>query len=561
MDTSRTTFSSESSVDRCRSGRPDGMAPPRLFKCIVILFLLLGVRESFAQGVAIAESGTPSPNANAILDLQSASGTRGFLVPRMGSWLGGTADGLMYYNTTGHVFYFYNNSTWLTLMSNPMTTGGDIIYGGASGVPTSLANGSLGQVLKSGGGTNSPSWGTVGATAGGTGLTSYAIGDMLYASAATTLSALADVSVGSYLRSGGVTTAPLWSTLTLPNSATTGDLFYASSSNVMGNLLDVAVGRVLVSGGVGSAPSYSATPTLGLNTTTTGQLSLANGGASGASVTIQNNGATTAYNFNLPTGAGTAGQPLLSGGGAATAMTFGTLGVGAGGTGLTSGTSGGILGYTAGGTLASSAALTLNGVVVGGGAGATPTASAASTAAGQVLQTATAGGAPAWVSLGGTASITANAAATNATTVLTGATWTMPANTATVGTVIRIRCNYQFVKTVGPPTLTCNLNVAGASVASFVITSVSAATTVGGYIEGYVTIRTTGAPGTLMSSLDGVNNHGSALVSYNPQTVNIATTNITTTAANVISLTMNMTTAVAGNTLTISQGWVEVVKP
>ena len=43
-----------------------------------------------------------------------------------------------------------------------------------------------------------------------------------------------------------------------------------------------------------------------------------------------------------------------------------------GGTGLTSGTSGGILAYTAAGTLASSAALTANALVLGGGAGATP---------------------------------------------------------------------------------------------------------------------------------------------------------------------------------------------
>ena len=43
-----------------------------------------------------------------------------------------------------------------------------------------------------------------------------------------------------------------------------------------------------------------------------------------------------------------------------------------GGTGITSGTSGGILAYTAAGTLASSAALTANALVLGGGAGATP---------------------------------------------------------------------------------------------------------------------------------------------------------------------------------------------
>ncbi len=50
----------------------------------------------------------------------------------------------------------------------------------------------------------------------------------------------------------------------------------------------------------------------------------------------------------------------------------GTLAVANGGTGLTAGTSGGILAYTATGTLASSGALAANNVVVGGGAGVAP---------------------------------------------------------------------------------------------------------------------------------------------------------------------------------------------
>lgn len=50
-----------------------------------------------------------------------------------------------------------------------------------------------------------------------------------------------------------------------------------------------------------------------------------------------------------------------------------TVAVAQGGTGLTAGTSGGILGYTASGTLASSVALTANALILGGGPGATPT--------------------------------------------------------------------------------------------------------------------------------------------------------------------------------------------
>lgn len=112
--------------------------------------------------------------------------------------------------------------------------------------------------------------GTLSAARGGTGTGTYAVGDLLYADTTTTLARLADVSVGSYLRSGGVTTAPLWSTLKLPNAATTGDLFFASASNTMSALADVAVGSYLRSGGVTTAPLWS---TLTLpNAATTGDL-------------------------------------------------------------------------------------------------------------------------------------------------------------------------------------------------------------------------------------------------------------------------------------------------
>jgi hypothetical protein len=45
---------------------------------------------------------------------------------------------------------------------------------------------------------------------GGTAIASYAVGDLLYASAGTTLAKLAGVATGNALISGGVTTAPSW---------------------------------------------------------------------------------------------------------------------------------------------------------------------------------------------------------------------------------------------------------------------------------------------------------------------------------------------------------------
>jgi hypothetical protein len=53
-------------------------------------------------------------------------------------------------------------------------------------------------------------WKVVPATAGGTGQTSYAVGDLLFADSTTTLAKLADVATGNALISGGVGVAPLW---------------------------------------------------------------------------------------------------------------------------------------------------------------------------------------------------------------------------------------------------------------------------------------------------------------------------------------------------------------
>ncbi len=128
--------------------------------------------------------------------------------------------------------------------------------GGASAAPTWTAPGALTKVDDTNvtltlGGTPTTAllraasltlgWtGTLGVARGGTNISSYAVGDLLYASGATTLSKLADVAAGSYLRSGGVTTAPLWSTLILPNAATANRIAYATASNTWGESADLA---------------------------------------------------------------------------------------------------------------------------------------------------------------------------------------------------------------------------------------------------------------------------------------------------------------------------------
>lgn len=57
--------------------------------------------------------------------------------------------------------------------------------------------------------------GTLPAQFGGTGISSYAVGDILYASGATALSALPGVAAGNALISGGAATAPAWGKIAL----------------------------------------------------------------------------------------------------------------------------------------------------------------------------------------------------------------------------------------------------------------------------------------------------------------------------------------------------------
>ena len=52
--------------------------------------------------------------------------------------------------------------------------------------------------------------GTLGASNGGTGFASYSVGDILYASSATSLAKLSDVATGNALLSGGLLAAPAW---------------------------------------------------------------------------------------------------------------------------------------------------------------------------------------------------------------------------------------------------------------------------------------------------------------------------------------------------------------
>jgi len=158
------------------------------------------------------------------------------------------------------------------------------------------------------------------------------------------------------------------------------------TSLTLGSALPVA------SGGTGS----TSTTFVNLASNVTGTLPAANGGtgvANNAAMTVTGSGnfaytrtLTAATNVTFPTtgtlatlaGSETLTNKTINGSNntvtniSLTSGITGTLPVANGGTGLTAGTSGGIPAYTASGTLASSAALAANNVLVGGGAGVVP---------------------------------------------------------------------------------------------------------------------------------------------------------------------------------------------
>jgi trimeric autotransporter adhesin len=161
-----------------------------------------------------------------------------------------------------------------------------------------------------------------------------------------------------------------------------------------GNELSLGVGiAILNAADAGSSLQLGSTGTLtisspNINTVGVSELDLGTAavgsgilglvGSTSGSAKIQVAAAAGTPNpLQLPTTTGSAGQPLVTNGANPQQLSWSTLGVAGGGTGLASGTSGGILGFTGATTLASSVALTANVLVKGGGAGATPTNSLA----------------------------------------------------------------------------------------------------------------------------------------------------------------------------------------
>jgi len=287
----------------------------------------------------------------------------------------------------------------------PVTSGGTgsstaltqyaLKYASSSSQEASLATGSSGQVLVSGGTTGAPSWtsspslsslilsSALAVVYGGTGstapLTQWAL---KYALSSTQEASLATGNAGQLLTSGGTSAAPSWTSVVPVANGGTGSsaalvqyaLQYASSTTAMSSLGSGAVGAVLQSGGTLAAPQW----VLPLPVTSggTGQvvpltqysLQYASSPTSQASLSV-----------------GTAGNVLTSGGGTSAPQWLASVPVTSGGTGQT-------------------IPLTPFGLIYGASAGAQ--ASLGVGASGQILQSAGSSQPPEWTSTASLASLT-----------------------------------------------------------------------------------------------------------------------------------------------------------
>ncbi len=118
---------------------------------------------------------------------------------------------------------------------------------------------------------------------------SDATGDLLYYNG-TDYARMPDVAVGSYLRSGGVTTAPLWSTLVLPNAATAYRLPVATSANTIGELAASGAAGEYLAGATSAIPAWATLNQAAVAGLTTGSSPTFAGLTLTAALTVANGG-------------------------------------------------------------------------------------------------------------------------------------------------------------------------------------------------------------------------------------------------------------------------------
>jgi hypothetical protein len=135
-------------------------------------------------------------------------------------------------------------------------TAGDVLYATGTTTLAKLAKGTAEQVLSMNSGATAPEWATAAATAGGTGQTGFTAGDLLYANSTTTLTKLGKGTGLQGLQTNSGATAPEWTNSPQSLMTAAGDILYASGANTLAKLAKGSDDEVLtLASGV---PSWAA---------------------------------------------------------------------------------------------------------------------------------------------------------------------------------------------------------------------------------------------------------------------------------------------------------------
>ena len=171
-------------------------------------------------------------------------------------------------------------------------TSNGVLYGSGTSAIGATAAGATGEVLVGNTG-GAPSWSAL----TGIGVTSFSAGTTGLTPSTGTTGAV--TLAGTLVAANGGTGQ---------SSYTIGDLLYASGSTALSKLADVATGNALISGGVGVAPSWGK---IGLTTHVSGTLAVGNGGTGATSLTTRGVLIGNGTSAVSATAAGTSGQVLV----------------------------------------------------------------------------------------------------------------------------------------------------------------------------------------------------------------------------------------------------------
>ena len=291
-------------------------------------------QDSFASYVAFtgrrADGTAASPSAVQSGEVISQFTGRGYGASQWAA----ASTGLLQIQAEGN-FTNTSNPTSVSILTTPSASvtaveafrfgpAGQFGIGGAT-------YGASGYVFTSGGASAAPTWsqvslsagvtGTLPATNGGTGQSSYAVGDLLYADTTTSLAKLADIATGNVLLSGGVSTAPAWGKVSLTTAvsgilplanggtnanltASNGGIFYSTAS--AGAILSgTATARQMLQSGATGAPAWSTSTWPA--TTTANQLLYSSGTSvvgeittANSSVLVTNGSGAPSWSTTLP---------------------------------------------------------------------------------------------------------------------------------------------------------------------------------------------------------------------------------------------------------------------